>query len=109
MRTAAILIALATTSLISIHAQTDGDKQVDPPAYVMIDDSLGHELGLTNEQMKLVQESDARYSDLVAKGDKDALKLRDRDLQAVMLPSQYAQWKVIVQKRVKEVKPVSPK
>jgi hypothetical protein len=109
MRTAAILIALATSSMISIHAQTDSDKQVEPPAYVMIDDSLGHELGLTNEQMKLVQESDARYSDLMAKGDKDALKLRDRDLQAVLLPSQYAQWKVIVQKRAKEVKPVSPK
>jgi hypothetical protein len=109
MRTAAILIALATSSLISIHAQTDGDKQVDPPAYLMIDDSLGHELGLTNEQMKLVQESDQRYSELVAKGDKDALQLRDRDLQAVLLPSQYAQWKMIVQKRVKEEKPVSPK
>jgi hypothetical protein len=109
MRTAAILIALATSSLISIHAQTDGDKQVDPPAYVMIDDSLGHELGLTNEQMKLVQESDARYSDLMAKGDKQALMLRDRDLQSVLLPSQYAQWKLIVQERVKDVKPVAPK
>ncbi len=105
MRTAAILIALATSSLIGLHAQNNGDAQVEPPAYVMIDDSLGHELGLTNEQMKLVQESDARYSDLVAKGDKDALKLRDRDLQAVMLPSQYAQWKTIVQQRVKAQKP----
>ncbi len=83
----------------AVHAQDAKDRPVDPPTVVMIDDSLGHELGLTNEQMKLVQTADENYRKGVKAGDKDVLEKRDRDLRAVLLPTQYEQYREVVKKR----------
>src|SRR5436190_14847778 len=100
MRTACALI-LATLWSMSASAQTtdNTDPQYDPPAWAMINDSLGHVLDLTNDQMKQVQEADEHYRGLVKAGDKSAMEKRDKDLQAILIPSQYAQWKEIAKKQ----------
>lgn len=82
-----------------VQAQSNEELKTDPPSAVMIDDSLGHALGLTNEQMKLVQTADENYRKGMKAGDQAALNKRDRDLKAVLLPTQYEQYKEVVKKR----------
>jgi hypothetical protein len=95
--TVALLMVAAFFALTNASAQSDG--KTTPPEWVAIDDSLGHELGLTNDQMKQVQEADERYAKAKEAGDASALEKRDMDLRAVLLPSQYEQWKQIVKQR----------
>lgn len=85
----------------SAYAQDPGStgSPYAPPAWAMINDSLGHVLGLTQDQMKLVQESDEHFSEHVKAGDKNALEQREKDLKAIMLPSQYEQWREMVKLR----------
>jgi hypothetical protein len=98
MRTLGILLLtlLCTTARAQIGEKKD--PAFDPPAWAMIDDSLGHVLGLTNEQMKLVQQADEHYRANVKAGDQGAMEARDKDLRAVLLPSQFEQWKEIAGK-----------
>lgn len=99
MRTG-IVLALVALLFCSVNTSAQSDnKKIDPPEWVAIDDSLGHELGLTNDQMKLVQEADERYAKAHEAGDASAMEKRDMDIKAILLPSQYEQWKAIVKKR----------
>ena len=86
---------------MNAYGQTDQkqDKTVDPPAWAVIDDSLGHVLNLTNDQMKQVQQADDAYRTSVKAGDKSAMEKRDKDLRAILIPSQFAQWQEIARKR----------
>ena len=107
MRTAGLLIAWAASSLITVSAQTDKEtKEIDLPTWAVIDDSLGHALDLTNDQMKLVQEADEHYRERVAKGDDNAIEMRERDIKAALLPSQYKEWQAVAAKRKGATLPV---
>lgn len=100
MRTPCILafaLLLATTATAQIGEKKD--PAYDPPTWAMIDDSLGHALGLTHEQMKQVQTADENYRIAVKEGAIGALEKRDKDLRALMLPTQYDKWADIARKR----------
>lgn len=100
MRTACTLVLSA---LISANATAQigdhKDKQYDPPEWAMITDSAGRALDLTQEQMKQVQEADENYRANAKAGDAGALDKRDKDLQAILLPTQYTQWKEMTKAR----------
>jgi hypothetical protein len=100
MRTTFTFVLVASLSMAAF-GQTDQqkDKTYDPPAWAMIDDSLGHVLNLTNDQMKQVQQADDAYRTNVKSGDKSALDKRDKDLRAILMPSQFTQWQEIARKR----------
>lgn len=101
------MIAFIAFSVMHANAQTTPGKTSpnDPPALVAINDSLGHVLGLTNDQMKKIQEADDRYREGASKGDKDALEKRDRDLKAILLPSQYTEWKGMIEQQRNKTQP----
>jgi hypothetical protein len=99
MRTTVALLMVAAFFAASTSVSAQSDDKTTPPEWVAIDDSLGHVLGLTNDQMKQVQEADERYAKAKDSGDASALEKRDTDLRAVLLPSQYEQWKQIVKQR----------
>lgn len=107
MRITGLVIAWAMCSMITANAQTDkATKEIELPTWAVIDDSLGHALDLTNDQMKLVQEADEHYRERVAKGDDNAIEMRERDIKAALLPSQYKEWQAIAAKRKGATLPV---
>ena len=87
--------------MLSVNAVAQEEKTAnyDPPAWAAIDDSLGHALDLTHDQMKLVQTADENYRKNARAGDKEAMEKRDRDIKAIMLPTQYTAWKEAVRQR----------
>ncbi|HEX2617203.1 MAG TPA: hypothetical protein VHL57_06650 [Flavobacteriales bacterium] len=99
MRTAIVLLFCCCCIAVNAQIGEHKDTRYDPPTWAMIDDSLGHELGLTNEQMKKVQEADEHYRANVKGGDASAMDKREKDLKAILLPSQLTQWKEIAAKR----------
>jgi hypothetical protein len=97
MRSIRCIIACGALSLLGIAGVSAQD--FDPPRTMMIDDSVGHVLNLTNEQMKQVQVADEHYSDNRKAGDKEALAKWERDIKAALLPTQYEEWKAMTSKR----------
>lgn len=98
---AVLLISIGASAQIGEHK----DPSYDPPAWAMLEDSVGHVLGLTNQQMKQVQTADENYRANAKAGDKGALEKRDADLRAILLPTQYTQWKEVARARRAQMKP----
>ena len=100
MKTPCAIILAASLSLAAQgQADQQEEKSYDPPAWAVIDDSLGHVLNLTNDQMKQVQQADDTYRENAKAGDGSALEKRDKDLKAILVPSQFTQWQDISRKR----------
>lgn len=103
-----LLFQCAMLSAPLLFAQQDAPEPM-LPAWSVIDDSLGHVLQLTNEQMKQVQLADDHYKEHRRAGAKDALEQRERDIKAVLMPTQYEEWRRVVERRKSGAKDPSAK